>query len=160
MFVFDIMLYNIRWYTLIPPQILQFAHVPRKIPSIAFRPVVSSMGRASSTAVCCMDEVCSSVGTVLGNIHHSGSNPRVESKHHPISACKIHPNELRLLWDHSMNSWPIQPPPIAYWYYVRKFCKWNGLNPPKTTRLSHHSDVPRLRNPLFRGLTARTIYRA
>ena len=67
MFVFHIMLYNIRWYPLVPPQILQFAHAPRKIPSIAFSPMVSSMCRASSTAVCCMDEVCSSVGTILAN---------------------------------------------------------------------------------------------
>ena len=60
----------IRWYTLVPPQILQFVHAPRKIPSIAFSLMVSSMGRASSTAVCCIDEACSSVGTVLGNIQH------------------------------------------------------------------------------------------
>ncbi len=68
--------------------------------------------------------------------------------------------ELCLLWDHSMYSWPIQPSLIAYWYHVRKFCKWNGLNPPKTTRLSHHSDVRRLRNPPFRALRERAIYPA
>ena len=86
--------------------------------------------------------------------------PMAASTHHPISARKIHPHELRLSWDHSVHSWPIQPSPIAYWYHMRKLCKWNGLNPPKTIRLSHHSDVRRLRNPPFRGLRERAIYRA
>ena len=50
-------------------------HVPRKIRSIAFSLMVSSTGRASFTAVYCMNEVCSVVGSILGNIHHQPLNP-------------------------------------------------------------------------------------
>ena len=69
------MIYRIRRYTLVPPLPKQGLHAARKIRSSAFISVVSSTGRASTTAVCCMDEVSALVCSFLGNIHHSGSNP-------------------------------------------------------------------------------------
>ena len=141
--------------------VLQFAYEPHKIRSLAFTSMVWSKG--SSVLHCCL---LYGWGVCISWLHYGQYRP--PSPHSPVTAsthrhfwpAKSTNMELCLLWDHSVHSWPIQPSPIAYWYHVRKWCKWNGLNPPKTTLSSHHSDVHRLRNPSFRGLRERAIYRA
>ena len=104
----------------------------------------------------CMDEVCSSVGSILGDIHHPPSTP--SGCTHPSSNFNLKnpPTWTVSMMGPLLHSCPIQPFPLPYWYHVRMLCKWNGLIPPTTITLSHrrrlHLDHG---NPPFHALKAR-----
>ena len=116
---------------------------------------------ASFFVDCCMDEVCASVGSILGDIHHPPLNPLPCIRPSSNFSMQNPPTWTVSMMGPLLHSWPIQPLPLPYWYHVRKCCKWNGLIPPTTIILSHRRRLHLDHGfPLCNGLKARTVHGA
>ena len=160
MFVFHFIIYDTRWYPLVPPSDSAVCMYIERYPLLHSVPWFDPRDSASFHVVYCMDEACASVGSILGDIHHPPSTP--SGCTHPSSnfSQQNPPTRTVSLMGSNLHSWPIQPLSLPYWYHVRRLCKWNGLNPPTTITLCHRRRLHLEHGyPLFRGLKARAIHR-